>query len=94
MAKRRTKKQKLAAKHSFQISWEGTQKKSEFQARVKGQKKNTASDSSKDSRNVKNPINLEKDANSKLIKQNLTRSLIISGLILGIEMVIYLAWKV
>jgi len=101
MAKRRTKKDKERAKHSFTLSWtpaspaggpEPTEKLPE--ATVKGQLKKAS-----EARAQKAPkyelANLSgKDENVANAKRDMMRSLIIAGAIVGLEIVLYLAWNV
>lgn len=82
MAKRRTRKQKVQAKHKFI-----------FEPAVKGQFKNepkTTLLSKPDSKKAKKLANL---TDLVSLKSDIIRSLILASLVLGLEIMIYLAWK-
>jgi hypothetical protein len=86
MPGRRTKKQKLKAKHSFNLSWAPSEPrvKGQFNIEPKAQKPN--------SRPHESALNLAKDASLASIKKDMLKSLILASLILALEVVVYLAW--
>lgn len=94
MSKRRTKKEKLAAKHQFAISWQPSTKTSTPQAHVKGQFTNRQVEAGRPGVKEKRADFLDKDSNLSKIKKDIKKSLIIVSLIIGTELVIYLAWNV
>ncbi len=92
MAKHRTKKQKINPHHSFLLSWSNEPKKPSFKASVKGQ--NTIALGSKNSHSevVKMADESAKESHIQDIKRSVLTSLILASFILGLEVVIYLAW--
>ena len=96
MAKRRTRKDKESAHHQFLYSWQNEPKKVSAEANVKSQFKNVPE--AKNSSAI--PVIPVKRAKIMAqvydlasIKRNILRSLIMASLILGIELVVYLAWN-
>lgn len=100
---RRTKKQKVAAKHSFTISWKpsgaktanqlsGT-KKTISKPTVKRQKNTRITPGSSRDIGTKYAKKSGKDGHIVLLKRDLVKSLSLASLILGIEIVIYFAWN-
>ncbi len=98
MAKRRTRKQKEKAKHSFAVSWKPSTltskpeaKKGKSEPIVKGQ--TTQAQKHKRDRHIKKKSadRLAKDEGLGTIKRDLVKSLIIASLILTLEVVLYLA---
>lgn len=82
MAKRRTRKQKIQAKHKFI-----------FEPVVKGQFKNELKailPSKLDSKKAKKLANLTDLAS---LKRDIIKSLILASLVLSLEIMIYLAWN-
>lgn len=92
MAKRRTRKDKERAQHTFHYNWSPEAKKSQFTHNVKGQLKNEAKVTSRETSSSESADLLAQDTGLASIKHNIIRSLFLAGLILGIELVIYLAW--
>lgn len=114
MAKRRTKKQKLSAKHTFAVSWKPTKENkpdsknlftalSRRSSNKKTEAKNTLSKANvkrqfKSSRNEKTskkeeelkPIFSDKSSRLGTIKKDITRSLILAGIIIASEIMLYL----
>src|SRR4030065_2609425 len=97
MAKRRTRKQKESAKHTFTISWDENILKKESKAKtdeskyiVKRQLKNVSSGTKSQATITKNAVFLTKDYNLASIRKDLKKSLIIASLILSLETVLYL----
>lgn len=92
--KRRTKNQKIQAKHHFTLSWSNQEKKPDSGIDVKRQFKKKVSSNIASSSKHENAMFLAKEASFKPIKNDVLKSLIIASLILALEIVIYLAWKV
>lgn len=88
---RRTKKEKLEPRHPFLISWEKTEVKKPL---VKRQLVSEPEATLDKNRKTKNAEYLAKDSNLTSIKRDIVKSLIFASLILGLEIVIYLAWNV
>lgn len=93
MAKRRTRKQKEKAKHGFTETHKISLKKDLFEPTVKGQFK-----TNKKARHERPGISNKamesaKDSSIVEIKKELLKSLLLASLILGIEVMIYLAWQ-
>jgi hypothetical protein len=93
MAKRRTRKQKEAAKHQFKISWkpnENEAKRGTSEANVKGQfrKSEAKKPNSKPSKNYSNYT--AKSENLAVIRKDIVKSLILAGMIVASEIMIYL----
>lgn len=93
MAKRRTKKQKQEAKHTFSVKWESGSSIIKFEPSVNSQFKKTDSSSISESDFKKSAVNSVQYQEVKSIKKNIYKSLIISSLILVSEAVLYLIWK-
>lgn len=98
MKKRRTRKQKEIAKHTFAIRWNPspTDTKSEpakrkFEASVKGQFNITYKKDLPQAKTVKTSVISAKSDYLKRIRKDIARSLTIAALIIGIELVLYLA---
>jgi len=85
MGKRRTKKEKLTAKHRSQALLGTLVKRQSVIVPAGTQSKNTF---------TKQAEILDKDDNLASIKKDIFKSLILACLILGVEMVLYLAWKI
>ena len=96
MSKRRTKKQKLKAKHAFTIPWTPGKvsqiepKKASFEPDVKGQFEKTSISQKPQSSERILPENTGDKANLASIKKDIAKSLILAGLILASEVVVYL----
>jgi len=86
MAKRRTKKQKAAAKHNINLSWAPSEPS------VKGQFNFEPKKPKASSQKHENAISLAKDGSLASIKKDIVKSLILVSLILALEVVLYLAW--
>ncbi len=93
MAKRRTKKQKQKAKHSFTIKWEPGSSNLNFEPSVNSQISNSKMSEANEPNLGKNAMITVKGLDLEGIKKNIFRSLILAGLILASELVIYLIWK-
>jgi hypothetical protein len=94
MGKRRTKKQKIKPHRSFLLSWSNEPKKEVSKAGVKRQFKKRAEASKDESSHVKNAKKLAKEGSFDSVKRDILTSLILASFILGLEVVIYLAWNV
>lgn len=92
MARRRTRKDKERAHHSFLYSWEGQPEGRQIRHDVKGHFKNEPKEVSKNFGKGKSADNLAKVGSLASIKRDMVKSLILASLILGIELVVYLAW--
>jgi len=97
MSRRRTKEEKLKAKHSFTISWKPnkespkTEAKNDlFEATVKGQFENQLEKKESKNPKIKRGDYLDKFDNLGTIKRDLLKSLIIAGIIVASEIVLYL----
>jgi len=97
MSKRRTKKQKLSAKHQFAISWEpgkvvyeNKAENGDLRTDVKDQFNSTPKTKIKDLPRSKYPDNTEEITNLSTIKKDIIKSLVLACFILGTELVIYL----
>jgi|GEM_PF-5078780 len=91
--KRRTKKQKLKAKHQFTVSWGETRKNTKNNILVKGQ---SNSDKNKNVSRMKHSNKAENKAEVTSLastKRNLIKSLIVASLILSLEVMLYLATR-
>ncbi len=94
MGKRRTRREKEGAHHQFTLSWQPEAKKTLFEPHVKGQLKNLPEAKTDRHEPVKNADILTKVGPVEPIKRDIIKSLILASLILGTELVIYLAWNV
>ena len=98
MAKRRTRKQKESAKHAFTMSWEPKKKESPTKAKsnlsepaVKRQIKKIQGLASLKPKIGKNANSMVKDGYLSEIKRDIVKSLSLALVIVGLELVIYLA---
>src|SRR3989344_6258662 len=94
MTKRRTRRDKEIAKHRFLISWSPGKETSVLEANVKGQLGKDSVSRNKPVSQVESAILLAKETSTKAIKKDLLKSLILFCLILGLEIVIFLAGNV
>ena len=92
MAKRRTKKQKQGARHTFNISWVPGEEIEAGKPGVKGQFNIEPKKPNPSSHKRESALNLAKDASLASIKKDIVKSLILVSLILALEVVLYLAW--
>ncbi|OGM10565.1 hypothetical protein A2W13_01900 [Candidatus Woesebacteria bacterium RBG_16_36_11] len=88
---KRTKKEKLGARHPFFISWEKAQSTPPGDV-VKGQTKIEAKSNIKKISDDKNANIQDKEPALNQIKRDMIRSLTLASLILGLEMVLYFVW--
>jgi len=93
MSKRRTRKEKKEAHHSFTISWKPEAKNASFKADVNRQIGNDKK--TEELKNLKKESVVILALNSDLasIRKNIFKSLIFATLILGSEIVLYLLTK-
>lgn len=93
MAKRRTKKQKETAIHQFSVDWTKLDASSETGPAgqtVKGQKPPGLIQPRSKKSSFKNTNNKALSAESRLIKRDIVKSVSLAGLILSLELVLYL----
>lgn len=93
MAKRRTKKQKEKAKHSFTVSWTPEAKNESSEANVKRQIKNKLPSSKVKSSASKNPNYSVTMLDLASIKKEMVKSVGMAAFIVGLEIMIYLFWR-
>jgi hypothetical protein len=93
MSKKRTRKHKIQAKHDFKISLEEGSGKLNFEPSVKRQSKITKKTSDKKLNRVKNSDSTVNLSNLGTIKKDITKSLILAGMIFASEIMLYLIWK-
>ena len=100
MTKRRTRKQKESVKHTFTVSWKPNVKVAPTEAKpslsepaVKRQFKKGESLASAKPEHNKNANSMVKDGYLIEIKRDIAKSLSLAALIVGLELVIYLALK-
>ena len=92
MAKKRTRKQKERAKHSFTIAWEKVLKEDQSEPVVKSQFIKTSQARPSRAHTSKKALESGKERGLQAIKREIFKSLILASLILGLELMIYLAW--
>ena len=93
MAKKRTRKQKEKAKHGFDSIYQISLGKDAFEPTVKGQFKNTKKVRHEQPPASNKATESAKNGNIVEVKKELVKSLLLASLILGIEVMIYLAWQ-
>ncbi len=86
MGKRRTRKDKVKARHTFNLSWVP-------EAGVKGQFNSEADKLMPKPVRAEMAMSKAKDAPFTSLKRDILKSLIVASLILALEVVIYLAWS-
>ena len=94
MAKRRTRKEKEKARDHFRISWKPETENTPSEPNVNRQFPKVKFAHTLEKEKQKSAYLLAKGMNIKAIKKNLIKSLLVASLILGIEVMLYLAWKV
>lgn len=92
MAKKRTRKQKEKVKHNFAETYKISLKKDLFEPTVKGQFKTNKKARHKKPGTPNKALESAKDRNIVEVKKELFKSLLLASLIIGIEVMIYLAW--
>ena len=90
MAKRRTKKQKKNAKHNIKITWGPKDDTGSKRHSVKDQKKLRTKSKLKDASNKQNSSFKAKPTVLASVKKDIVKSLSLAGLIIGLEVMIYL----
>lgn len=94
MAKRRSKKQKIGAKHPFLVSWSPSTNEAKESKSVKGQKESSNTGTSKAGIKTKYAVNKAEQSELDRIRHEIKKSLSLASLVLGLELVIYLVWQV
>ncbi len=92
MSKRRTKKEKLRANHSFIFGTKGIQL-IDTENLVKSQLDQDSKKQRIENKIIKNPINTEREKSVYTIKKDILKSLGLTALILGLEVVLYFVWN-
>ena len=90
--KRRTKKQKLTAKHEFGYVWNSANSRS-LEAVVNRQTKKPKEVASNHNTNLKTADITAKGHESTAIMRDVAKSILLSSLIIALEIVLYLIWK-
>ncbi|MFC1710204.1 hypothetical protein ACFL0F_00905 [Patescibacteria group bacterium] len=93
MAKKRTRKQKEKAKHQFLVTSVNKPKSKPNDKVVKGQFNSRHKPSKKKVGMVKSADLLDKEDHLASAKRDVVKSILLASLILGLELVIYLAWR-
>ena len=91
MAKRRTRKEKVEAKHNVTLSWSPKAKVAAPEANVKRQIATEIKNNENSSYKLKKAKHLAKDDSLSKTKGSIVRSLATAGFIVGFEIVLYLA---
>lgn len=90
MSKRRTRKDKVEAKHYMSVSWSPNK---ENELNVNRQSKNEAERKTTVSNKNKNAEQSAKESQIKATKKDLLKSIVIALAIITLELVLYLAWN-
>lgn len=90
--KRRTRKDKQGAKHTFKISWEKGISRRKKTEPVKGQSTNRHKDKKAGTANSKNAKSKAKDGFGKSLKKDIIKSLALAAIILSLEVMLYFIW--
>jgi hypothetical protein len=93
MAKKRTRKQKTKAKHSFTLSWDPSTSEAKSSVGVKRQITNSAGSNLSNVTNKNYSIDSAQSEENSKIRKNIFKSLILAAFILGIQLVLYSFWK-
>jgi hypothetical protein len=93
MGERRTRKQKLKAKHQFNLSWTPQPQSSVLKASVKGQIVSSLKTRLEENKHTKKAVPMAKDGSFEAYKRDTVKSLVLASIILAAELVLYLAWK-
>lgn len=93
MAKKRTKKQKQTAKHRFTLSWEPSNFEAKSQRSVNRQFENELNSTSSKSNTDKSSMDSAQMNVLTQTRRNIIKSLILGGVILGTEVVLYFFWN-
>lgn len=101
MSKRRTRKEKERARHTFSLSWSPSSKsfvsepkKNLVEANVKRQFENPPKVPRSKAHEADLADITAKDIALAQTKHDIIKSLILAGTIIGLELVLYLAWSV
>jgi hypothetical protein len=92
MSKKRTRRNKINAKHQFSLTWSPEPKKDQNKLPVKGYSKNAKLIPISSKPQPKNAEITEKEPGSGSTKNKISKSLIVVSFILALEVVIYLVW--
>lgn len=92
MANRRTRKQKQKAKHKFFPYQQVEPKKIKSEPVVKGQKEKGPEAKFEAKKVGKTPKESANLGTLRLIRRDIFKSLLLASFVLGLEIVIYLAW--
>lgn len=90
--KRRTKKDKKEAKHTFLLNWEEGLSERKKSGSVKGQSSNKAKKKSSGTKKSKNAKSKAKAGSDAAIKKDIIKSLALAGFILSLEVMLYFIW--
>lgn len=90
--KRRTRKDKEEAKHTFKISWEKGVSERKNPRPVKGQSSDSLKPSSSGTRPRRNAKGKAKAELQEGIKKDILKSLALAAVILCLEVVLYFIW--
>jgi hypothetical protein len=93
VSKKRTRKEKTNPKHSFLISWSEASNQASPRTVVNRQTKNKDAGIKTKSIGDNNAYLLDKDTDLTSIKRGIIKSLILTGLILATEVVLYFLWS-
>ena len=93
MSKRRTRAQKEKANRQFSIYLQSEPEKIRYEPAVKRQFKKVITKKTSKISKIKNAVPTAKLKGLGSIKRDLIKSLILASLILGTELVLYLAWS-
>ena len=87
MAEHRTRKNKETPHYGFLVSWQPSNDS------VKGESKISLDSKNSSGKHIKSADILAQEANTRSIKKDIIKSLILVSLIFSFELVIYLAWN-
>jgi hypothetical protein len=90
--KRRTRKDKETVKHTFTISWDPSTSERKNRRSVKGQSKKSKRGQAKNNAQSKNAKGKAKAGIDKKLRKDILKSLALAGIILCLEIVLYLIW--
>jgi len=93
VSKKRTRKEKSNPKHSFLISWSDTSNQPSPRSVVNRQTPSATAGVKRNSVDINNAYLLDKDTDLTSIKKGIIKSLILTGLILATEVVLYFLWS-
>jgi len=93
MSKKRTKKEKSAAKHTFLISWNNKVNQGSPSLTVKRQTAQQPSSINQKDIGGNSAYLLDKDSDLTSVKRGMIKSLILVSLILATEVVLYFLWS-